>query len=116
MQVSPLDKVHYKEEISHQLPKTVIEDEVKIDKAVKYAAKKDIKVYNHTFLESAQIIYRSEGAKGFMRGFTPSMLKNTLNSGTYFSMLYYFEAMFRSMPFVPHHIAEVLSSGSARTL
>jgi hypothetical protein len=44
------------------------------------------------------------------------MLKNTLNSGTYFSMLYYFEALFRSMPFVPHHVAEVLSSASARTI
>lgn len=25
---------------------------------------------------------------GFMRGFVPSMMKNTLNAGSYFSMLY----------------------------
>jgi hypothetical protein len=53
MQVSPLDKVHYKEEISHHVPKAVADDNTKMEKAVKYAAKKDIKVYNHTFLESA---------------------------------------------------------------
>ena len=34
---------------------------------------------------------------GFMRGFTPSMLKNTLNAGSYFSMLYYTETAIRAL-------------------
>lgn len=116
MQVSPLDTKNYTEEFKHHVEKTIAEDNKIVEDAVKYAKKKDIKVYNHTFMESAKIIYKSEGLKGFMRGFTPSMLKNTLNSGTYFSMLYYFEHMYRAMPFVPNHLAEVLASGSARTI
>lgn len=116
MQVSPLDTKHYAEEFKHHVPKEIGEDPNRVDKALKYAKKKDIKVYNHTFMESAKIIYRQEGLKGYMRGFTPSMLKNTLNSGTYFSMLYYFEHMYRAMPFVPNHMAEMLASGSAKTI
>ena len=42
-------------------------------------------------------IYRKEGMGGFMRGFVPSMLKNTLNAGSYFSMLYYTETIFKAM-------------------
>lgn len=67
-------------------------------------------------MESAKIIYQREGLKGFVRGFTPSMIKNTLNSGTYFSMLYYFEFFFRSLPFIPVTSAEALASGTARTI
>lgn len=33
---------------------------------------------------------------GFMRGFVPSMMKNTLNAGSYFSMLYYTETLIRA--------------------
>ena len=40
-------------------------------------------------------IYRKEGVPGFMRGFVPSMFKNTWNAGTYFSTLYYLEEMIR---------------------
>lgn len=44
------------------------------------------------------------------------MIKNTLNSGTYFSMLYYFEFFYRSIPYIPSHSAEALASGTARTI
>ncbi len=46
-----------------------------------------------TFREATTLIYRKEGPKGFMRGFVPSMMKNTLNAGSYFSMLYYIESV-----------------------
>lgn len=49
MQVSPLDTKKYKEEIKHELPEAVAKDEKKLWKAVNYAQKKDIKVYNLTF-------------------------------------------------------------------
>ena len=49
-----------------------------------------------TARQATQYIYRKEGMKGFMRGFMPSMLKSTLNAGSYFSMLFYTETMLRS--------------------
>jgi len=33
---------------------------------------------------------QKEGAAGFYRGFTPSIIKNTLNAGTYFASLHFF--------------------------
>lgn len=111
-----MDKKAYTEEIAHELPKKVVEDKTKIEKAVKYAAKKDIKVYNHTFMESTKIIYQREGLKGYMRGFTPSMLKNTLNSGTYFSVLFYFENFFRTLPWIPPQMVSMLASSGAKTI
>jgi hypothetical protein len=32
-----------------------------------------------------------EGCRGYMRGFTPTMYKNFIAAGTYFSTLHYFE-------------------------
>lgn len=46
---------------------------------------------NMSFIEASNTIYKSEGMKGFMRGLFPSIIKSTLTSGTYFSMLFYFE-------------------------
>jgi len=34
---------------------------------------------------------------GFLRGLVPSLIKNTVASGTYFSMLYYFEQRLKEM-------------------
>ena len=42
-------------------------------------------------------IYSTEGLPGFMRGLVPSMVKNTLTAGSYFSMLYYFEETLKRM-------------------
>ena len=50
-----------------------------------------------TARQATLFIYRKEGMRGFMRGFVPSMMKNTLNAGSYFSMLYYTETLIRSM-------------------
>ena len=81
-----------------------------------YAAKKDIKVYNLTFVQAAKTIYVKEGLTGFMRGFTPSMMKNTLNAGTYFSMLYYFEQLIHSFNKFPDHVVSMMASGAAKTI
>ena len=35
------------------------------------------------------LIYEREGLRGYYRGFMPSLIKNTLNAGSYFSTLYY---------------------------
>jgi hypothetical protein len=42
-------------------------------------------------MDATRTIYNSEGALGFMRGLSPSILKCFITSGTYFSTLYYFE-------------------------
>jgi hypothetical protein len=44
-----------------------------------------------SFREATQLIYNREGPKGFLRGLVPSLLKNTLNSGTFFGLLFYSE-------------------------
>jgi len=54
-----------------------------------------------SFTEATKLIYMREGFQGYMRGFTPSMLKNTINAGSYFSMLYYFETNLRKSGLLP---------------
>ena len=46
---------------------------------------------NLSFYEATKVIYQMEGMKGYMRGFTPTMYKNFIAAGTYFSTLHYFE-------------------------
>ena len=69
-----------------------------------------------SFREATKLIYMREGLPGYMRGFTPSMLKNTLNAGSYFSMLYYFETNLRKTGLFPESQVLLLSSASARTV
>ena len=68
-----------------------------------------------TAREATKFIYRKEGLTGFMRGFTPSVLKNVLNSGSYFSMLYYFEKIIRKMCFLNDASVHFLASAASRT-
>ena len=42
------------------------------------------------FTDATRLVYKKEGAAGFYRGFTPSIIKNTLNAGTYFASLHFF--------------------------
>ena len=44
-----------------------------------------------TFMNATRTIYQNEGFPGFLRGLWPSLVKNTLTSGTYFSMLFFIE-------------------------
>ena len=67
-------------------------------------------------MQATKTIYSHEGLTGFMRGFTPSMIKNTLNAGTYFGMLYYFENLFSSLNMFPDPMVAMLASGSSKTV
>lgn len=51
-----------------------------------------------------------------MRGFVPSMLKNTLNAGSYFSCLYYFETNLRKSGLFTESQVLLCSSAMARTV
>jgi hypothetical protein len=42
-----------------------------------------------SFKEATTLIFEREGIRGYFRGFGPSIIKNTLNAGTYFSMLHF---------------------------
>ena len=44
------------------------------------------------------MIYAQEGLPGFLRGLLPSVLKNTLNAGTYYSILFYTETYLKLAP------------------
>ena len=61
-------------------------------------------------------IYSKEGLGGFMRGFVPSMMKNTLNAGSYFSILYYTETLLKSSGMVGDSQSAFLASSIARTI
>ena len=50
-----------------------------------------------------------------MRGFVPSMLKNTLNAGSYFSMLYYIETIIKSTGLLHDSQVQLLASAASRT-
>ena len=50
-----------------------------------------------------------------MRGFVPSMMKCTLNAGSYFSMLYYCETMLRSTGLFAEPQVSFLASSASRT-
>jgi len=68
-----------------------------------------------TARQATQFIYRKEGMKGFMRGFVPSMMKNTLNAGSYFSMLHYTETLLKRTGLFSAHQVFFLASASSRT-
>ena len=58
-----------------------------------------VKKLNLTFKEATELIYRKEGFQGFLRGLWPSLIKNTLNAGTYYSILFYSETSLRLIGF-----------------
>ena len=49
------------------------------------------------FRQAAQVIYETEGLRGFLRGLTPSLIKNSFMTGQYFSILFYLEVLIRRM-------------------
>lgn len=58
---------------------------------VKEKAKKSSKIECMTFREATRHIYMNEGPKGFLRGLVPSLIKNSVMTGQYFSILFYME-------------------------
>jgi solute carrier family 25 protein 38 len=58
-----------------------------------------------SFKEATMLIYEREGVKGYYRGFLPSIIKNTLNAGSYFSTLHYLRlALFKTQLFQEHTV------------
>ena len=68
-----------------------------------------------TARQATQFIYRKEGLPGFMRGFVPSLMKNTLVAGTYFSMLYYTETLLKATGLFGDSQVAFLASAFSRT-
>lgn len=71
---------------------------------------------NLTFREACKLIYLKEGSGGFLRGLSPSIIKNTLNAGTYYSILFYLETSLKQMGFENESQVHFISSASARAV
>ena len=69
-----------------------------------------------SFKEAVYLIYEREGPKGYYRGFMPSILKNTMTSGTYFSLLYYLRIMFQKTQMMSDNWVNFWSSAIARCI
>ena len=69
-----------------------------------------------TARQATVFIYKKEGMSGFMRGFVPSMMKNTLNAGSYFSILYYTETLLKSSGMLRDSQSAFVASSIARTI
>lgn len=69
-----------------------------------------------SFKEATMLIYEREGFRGYFRGFGPSIIKNTVNAGTYFSMLHFLQQMFFSMNVMSDHMVNFWASACARAI
>ena len=67
-----------------------------------------------SFKEATMLIYEREGMKGYFRGFGPSVIKNTLNAGTYFSVLHFLQQMLLNMNVMSDPAVNFWSSAVAR--
>lgn len=68
-----------------------------------------------SFREATLLIYEREGLFGYYRGFTPSIIKNTMNAGTYFSTLYYLKLMMQKTN-MSENMNNFWASSSARAI
>lgn len=62
------------------------------------------------------MIYAREGVFGFLRGLWPSMIKNCLNAGTYFSLLFYSEETLRNLGIFSAPQVSFISSSFAQSV
>lgn len=69
-----------------------------------------------SFREATMLIYEREGLRGYFRGFGPSVLKNTLNAGTYFSTLHFLQQMLLKMNVMSDPAVNFWSSAIARAI
>ena len=69
-----------------------------------------------SFKEATMLIYEREGMRGYFRGFGPSVIKNTLNAGTYFSTLHFLQQMLLKMNIMSDPAVNFWSSAIARAL
>ncbi len=69
-----------------------------------------------SFKEATMLIYEREGVRGYFRGFGPSIIKNTMNAGTYFSCLHYLQQVLTKMDMMSEHGVNFWASATARAL
>lgn len=69
-----------------------------------------------SFREATLLIYEREGLFGYYRGFTPSIIKNTMNAGTYFSTLYYIKLMMQRTNMMSENMNNFWASSTARAI
>lgn len=62
------------------------------------------------------LIYEREGVRGYFRGFGPSIIKNTMNAGTYFSTLHFLQQMLKQMNMMSDHGVNFWASACARAI
>jgi hypothetical protein len=69
-----------------------------------------------SFKEATMLIYEREGARGYFRGFGPSVIKNTMNAGTYFSVLHFLQQWLLRMKVMSDPAVNFWSSAIARAI
>lgn len=69
-----------------------------------------------SFREATVLIYEREGFRGYYRGFLPSIIKNTMNAGTYFSSLHYLRLALHKMHIMSDNWVNFWASATARAL
>jgi hypothetical protein len=67
-----------------------------------------------SFMNASKTIYNSEGARGFMRGLSPAIIKCGVTSGTFFSTLFYFESHIQKLNVMSDGKVHFTSSCMAR--
>lgn len=97
MQVSPIEKVDRKE-----VGRTIVQ------KMIKGAPHKHYELLG--FTEATRLVYAKEGIKGYYRGFTPSIIKNSMNAGTYFAALHFFVNKMKPLDLGEHRTNSVASA------
>lgn len=113
MQVSPIDKTKIA---------TITNEKIKPNpKGNPVYTTKDVNLiksgrarHGLTFSQATQLIYQREGLPGFMRGFVPSVMKGTVNSGVYFGMLFYNEQLLTQLGWFSQPNVQFISSAAAR--
>lgn len=67
-----------------------------------------------SFNEARILIYQREGFLGYYRGFLPSLIKNTMNAGTYFSALHYLRLVLQKSNTMSDNWVNFWASATAR--
>lgn len=69
-----------------------------------------------TFREAVQTIYNTEGSKGFTRGLTASVIRNSIMTGQYFSTLFYCELVLSKMRVFSDVQVQMLAGSTTKTI
>lgn len=74
------------------------------------------KRHQMTFRQAVQTIYTTEGPKGFTRGLTASLFKNSIMTGQYFSTLFYCELVLSRMRVFSDVQVQMLAGSTTKTI